>query len=55
MYILGRDSVSGIPDGMGGMLPALKQGVGVGVDTFSLNKPPPLSLQVIIISSSSSS
>ena len=53
MYILGRDSVSGIPDGMGGMLPALKQ--GVGVDTFSLNKPPPLSLQVIIISSSSSS
>jgi hypothetical protein len=46
----GRESVSGVPDGMGGMLPALKPGAGTGYlspESFprSPAQPPPLSLQ----------
>ena len=48
----GRDSISGVPDGMGGMLPAIKPGGGGRIqspDPFSPSspaQPPPLSLQV---------
>ena len=45
----GRESVSGVPDGMGGMLPPLKSGLGVprSPEPFSSpTSPPPLTFQV---------
>ena len=44
----GRESVSGVPDGMGGMLPPLKQGLGSphSPEPLSPTKPPPLTFQV---------
>jgi hypothetical protein len=44
----GRESVSGVPDGMGGMLPPLKSGLGVprSPEPFSSpTSPPPLTFQ----------
>ena len=50
--LIGRDSMSGVPDGLGGLLPALKPGGGGGYlgpeprSVSSATQPPALSLQV---------